>query len=92
MHAAPVSSQPGLTPNTTLPLTLAIITTACCCLPFGIPAIVFAVQASGQVNSGNYAAAEEAIRKSKMWSIIGIVVGGIVAVVYALILAGGLAR
>lgn len=52
-------------------LTEAILVTLCCCLPFGIVAIVFASQVSTQLAAGNIAAAQEASKKAAMWAWIG---------------------
>lgn len=52
-----------------------------CCIPFGIPAIVFAARVKAFLLNGQYAMAQEASEKAKMWCwvgfLIGIVIGGI---------------
>lgn len=48
-------------------LTAAILVTLCCCVPFGIPAIVFAAGVNGKVATGDLAGAREASRKARMW-------------------------
>ena len=62
----------------------AIIVTLFCCLPLGIVAIVYAAKVSGLVAAGNIPAAQDAARKSNMWSWIGLGVGLIVAAIYVL--------
>ena len=52
-------------------LVFAIIVTVLCCLPFGIPAIVYAAQVPGKVAAGNIAGALESSRKARMWCWIG---------------------
>ena len=54
-------------------LTLAIITTVCCCVPFGIYAIVLANRVETLYYAGKYKEAEMVAQDSKKWSIIGIV-------------------
>lgn len=48
-------------------LVQAILTTICCCLPFGIAAIVYAAQVNSKLQSGDYAGAVESSHKAKMW-------------------------
>ena len=60
-------------------LAQSIIVTLCCCIPFGIVAIVYAARVSGLVAVGDIAGAQAASRKANMWSWIafgcGLVVG-----------------
>ena len=51
-------------------LVWAILTTVCCCQPFGIAAIVLACQASSYAAAGNFDAAEKAAKSSKRFSLI----------------------
>lgn len=86
------SAPPLLSPPTPPPATVrvsnhlvpAILVTICCCLPFGIPAIVYAGQVNGKLSAGDVTGAQEASRKAQMWcwisfglGILGNVVGGI---------------
>ena len=48
-------------------LVQAILVTICCCMPFGIAAIVFAAQVNSKLQVGDYAGAVESSRKAKMW-------------------------
>jgi hypothetical protein len=43
------------------------VVTACCCLPFGIAAIVFAAQVNSKLAAGDVPGAMESSRKAKMW-------------------------
>lgn len=70
----------------------AILATLFCCIPFGIPAIVFAAQANSANASGDYAHAAECAKKAAMWGwiafgvgILQVVVGGVMSVIPALI-------
>jgi hypothetical protein len=44
-----------------------IVVTVMCCLPFGIPAIVYASSVSGKVSAGDMAGAKVASDKAKFW-------------------------
>jgi len=71
MHAQPMAAgQP--VPNY---LVQSILVTLCCCLPLGIPAIVYSAKVDGLVSSGQHAAAVEASNKAKMWGWIAFGLG-----------------
>jgi hypothetical protein len=77
----PKAVYPTTIPNHLVP---AILVTVCCCLPFGIPAIIYAGQVNGKLATGDVAGAQEASRKAKMWcwisfgcGILSNVVGGL---------------
>ena len=63
----------------------AILVTVCCCLPFGIVAIVYAAQVNSKLNAGDYAGALESSRKAKRWCWIGLAVGLAINLVVALL-------
>ena len=48
-------------------LAQAILATLFCCLPFGIPAIVYAAQVNSRYSMGDYAGAIEKSKKAKFW-------------------------
>lgn len=58
-----------------------ILVTICCCLPLGIPAIVFAAQVDGKFNQGDYAGANDAAGKAKMFCLLALVLGLVVNVI-----------
>lgn len=62
---------------TTIPnyLWQSIAITVCCCLPFGIVAIVYAAQVKSKVSIGDIPGAQEASNKAKMWCWIGFGIG-----------------
>lgn len=71
-------------------LVWAILTTVCCCLPFGIVAIVKASKVERYYFNGLYAEALEASNDAKKWSIIAAivgVVGGILYFIFVVVLA-----
>lgn len=70
-------------------LVLAVITTVLCCMPLGVWGIILASKVDNLWNSGNYAEAIENADKAKRVSIIGMVVGGIVSVIYIIAAVGG---
>ena len=62
-------------------LVWAILSTICCCIPFGIPAIVFASQVNSKLALGDVAGAREASRKAKMWCWIAFGAGLLVGII-----------
>jgi hypothetical protein len=95
MSSMPVASAtPPLVQASVLPpgggqmppnyLAFAIITTLCCCLPFGIPAIVFATQVNSKAAAGDLAGAMDSSRKAKMWCWIAFGCGVVAAIAYAI--------
>lgn len=66
-------------------LVMAILCTICCCLPLGIVGIIKATKVDSYYNAGQYALAKQSADEAKKYSMIGIVVGGIVSVIYGII-------
>lgn len=52
-----------------------IAVTVCCCLPFGIPAIIFASQVNTKMAAGDLAGAQESSRKARLWCWLAFGVG-----------------
>ena len=52
----------------------AVLTTIFCCLPFGVPAIVFAARVDSLWFSGRYQEAYNAARTSRNWALISAIV------------------
>jgi hypothetical protein len=67
----------------------AILVTLCCCLPFGIAAIVYAAQANSKKSVGDWAGAKDAAGKAKMWTWLSLIVGGIVGILWIIIAIAG---
>lgn len=87
-YQQPVQQQPvGVKPKNYL--ALSIIATILCCWPLGIPAIVYAAKVDGLWNRGDYAGAAEASRKAKAWSIASAVTGGVIVLLYVILIAAG---
>jgi hypothetical protein len=68
-------SQGGPRPNIPNHLVKAIASTLCCCLPFGIVAIVFAAQVNGKLDAGDYAGAQKASDQASFWGNLSIGLG-----------------
>jgi uncharacterized paraquat-inducible protein A len=56
-------------------LAQAILCTIFCCLPFGIPAIIFAAQVNTKAAAGDIQGALDSSRKARMWCWIAFAVG-----------------
>ncbi len=74
------SDQP--VPNYLVP---AILSTICCCVPFGIVAIVFASQVNSKLAAGDRAGAIAASEKAKLWCWIAFGTGLVVTIIYVII-------
>ena len=65
-------------------LTLAILVTIFCCLPFGIVAIIRASSVDSLYHAGNYTAAAGASESASTWCLWGIITGILVGVAWFL--------
>jgi len=95
----PMQPMPMQTPGVVIPpgapatvpnyLVFAILVTVFCCLPAGIPAIVYAAQVNGKLQAGDYAGAQQASKNAKLWTLIslGVGLGGIL--LYVLLITAG---
>lgn len=70
-------------------LVMAILVTIFCCWPLGIPAIIFAAQVNSKFSQGDYAGAEDASKKAKMWSMISLIAGLVIGVLYFILMLVG---
>lgn len=84
-------SGPVLPPGTTVPnyLVFAILATIFCCIPLGIPAIVYAAQVNGKLQAGDLVGAQLASKNAKMWCLIAAGVGLLAGVLYAALIMAG---
>jgi hypothetical protein len=82
MAQAPVVNVPNY-------LVFAILTTVLCCLPAGIPAIVYAAQVNGKLQAGDIAGAQLASKNAKMWCMISAGVGLAVGLLWGILVAIG---
>lgn len=90
--------QPGQVPGAPVAhapisnyLVPAILVTVLCCVPFGIPAIIFAAKVDGLASRGDIAGALEASRKAKTWTWISFGCGLGAVLLYALAVGVGIA-
>lgn len=95
--APSLSAQPpGIiqTPNVYVPnyLVFAILSTVLCCLPTGIPAIVYAAQVNGKLQLGDIAGAQAASKNAKMWCWISFGLGLAFSFIYGILVAAGIMR
>jgi len=70
-------SPGGMPPGAKIPnyLVQSILVTLCCCLPFGVAAIVYAAQVNSKQAAGDLAGAQDSSNKAKMWCWIAFGVG-----------------
>ena len=66
----------------------AILSTVCCCLPFGIVSIVYAAKVNGLYLAKQYDAANQAAEQAKKWAIISAVVGFAASALYCIVMFG----
>jgi hypothetical protein len=62
----------------------AILVTIFCCLPLGIPAIIFAAQVDSKYAMGDYAGAQASAAKAKTWILVSLIVGLLGGALYGL--------
>jgi hypothetical protein len=64
----------------------AILVTIFCCVPLGIPAIVYAAQVNGKLASGDVAGAMTASRTARTWCLVALVSGLMAMILWTLFL------
>jgi hypothetical protein len=67
-------------------LVQSILVTLFCCLPLGIPAIVFAAQVNGKIQSGDITGALASSKNAKLWCWISFGLGLLVAIGYIVLI------
>ena len=75
-------------------LVWSILATIFCCIPFGIPAIVFASQVDSKLSAGDYEGALESSRKAKTWCWVAFgcgLAGALLYFIFTVILASATA-
>ena len=70
-------------------LVFAILMTVLCCLPLGIPAIIFAAQVNGKYRSGDVEGARRASNKARLWCWLAFGVGMFSYLVYMVLMSLG---
>ena len=71
-------------------LVQAILVTIFCCVPFGIPAIVFAAQVNGKIAAGDIEGAMDSSQKAKMWCWLAFGIGLAGVLIYLLLMGVGI--
>ncbi|HPQ41635.1 MAG TPA: CD225/dispanin family protein [bacterium] len=87
----PYSGQSEAVTHISNYLVPSILVTLFCCLPLGIPAIVFAAQVNGKVQAGDIQGAQESSRKAKMFCWISFAAGLVFGLAYFLLMMLGVA-
>ncbi|HXE90454.1 MAG TPA: CD225/dispanin family protein [Terriglobales bacterium] len=67
----------------------AILVTVCCCLPLGIPAIIYAAQVNTKLQAGDLAGAQASSRSARTWCLVAGIAGAAGVVVYAMLAVVG---
>jgi len=70
-------------------LAQAILCTIFCCVPFGIPAIVYAAQVSGKAARGDIAGAQASSKNAKTWCYVSLGAGLVFLAVYLAVMIVG---
>jgi hypothetical protein len=86
----PAAPSPGV-PAQKIPnyLVQSILVTLLCCLPLGIPAIIFAAQVNGKLQAGDIPGAMDSSKKAKMWCWIALGAGLVFGVLYIVLMTLG---
>jgi interferon-induced transmembrane protein/zinc ribbon protein len=95
---APTPPTPLQTTGVVLPpgaavqnyLVFAILATVFCCLPAGIPAIIYAAQVNSKLQAGDLAGAQAASNNAKMWCLISLGLGLGSIVLYGILIMVGI--
>ncbi len=89
----PVAGQPAPIAHAPIAnfLVPSILVTVLCCVPCGIPAIVFAAKVDRLVSSGDIEGAVNASSQAKMWCVISFILGVIFyIVIFGVLLVAGI--
>ena len=82
-----INTPPEVVPNY---LWQAIVCTVCCCIPLGIPAIVYAAQVNTKVTQGDLAGARQSSKNAKMWCWIAFGCGLAVGLIYLVMMVAAI--
>lgn len=66
-----------------------VLVTLCCCLPFGIVAIVYAAQVNTKLAAGDIAGAVQASNNARTWGWIAFLCGAIPSAIYIVLMLMG---
>lgn len=70
-------------------LILSIISTLCCCLPFGIVGIVFSAKINSAMLAGNLEEAQNNAKMARIWIIVSFAIGLLTWLIYMVLIVTG---
>lgn len=70
-------------------LILSIISTLCCCLPFGVVGIVFSAKINSAMLAGNLEEAQNNAKMARIWIIVSFAIGLLTWLVYMVLIVTG---
>ena len=56
-------------------LVQSILVTLCCCMPFGVVALVFSAQVNNKLAAGDVPGAQSSSNSARTWSLVGFIAG-----------------
>lgn len=70
-------------------LVLSIISTLCCCLPFGVVGIVFSAKINSSMTAGNLEEAQNNAKMARIWIIVSFAIGILTWLIYMILIVTG---
>lgn len=70
-------------------LVLSIISTLCCCLPFGVVGIVFSAKINSSMTAGNLEEAQNNAKMARIWIIVSFAIGLLTWLIYMVLIVTG---
>ena len=70
-------------------LILSIISTLCCCLPFGVVGIVFSAKINSAMLAGNLEEAQNNAKMARIWIIVSFAIGILTWLIYMILIVTG---
>lgn len=70
-------------------LILSIISTLCCCLPFGVVGIVFSAKINSAMMAGNLEEAQNNAKMARIWIIVSFAIGLLTWLIYMVLIVTG---
>lgn len=70
-------------------LILSIISTLCCCLPFGVVGIVFSAKINSAMLAGNLEEAQNKAKMARIWIIVSFAIGLLTWLIYMVLIVTG---
>lgn len=68
-------------------LAYSILVTIFCCVPFGVPAIVYSAMAKSKMDAGDYAGAQRDAESARNWCIAAFVAGMSIVIIWGALAA-----